>query len=53
MVTKKMLGILEEVAEAVQVAVINGDYKKANEFLNILEAAKGLDGKKEKVKKRR
>jgi len=42
MVTKKMLGILEDVVEGVRVAIISGDYKKANEFLDILEAAKGL-----------
>ena len=45
MVTEKMLEILEEVVEAVQVSVAIGDYKKANEFLDILEAAKGLKKK--------
>ena len=52
MTTEKMLKILEEVAEAVQVSIILGDYKKANEFRGILEAAKGLK-KGQKVKKRR
>lgn len=45
-----MLEILEEVVEAVEVAVAIGDYKKANEFMDILEAAKGLE--KTKVKRR-
>jgi len=46
MITNKMLEILDEVAKAVAIAI--GDYKKANEFLDILEAAKGLDSKKGK-----
>lgn len=40
--TDKMLAILQEVAEACEVAVIIGDYKKANGYLDILEAAKKI-----------
>lgn len=40
--TSKMLAILQDVAKAVQVSIAIGDYKKANDFLDILDAAKGI-----------